>query len=156
MEGICSSNNLLVYIDEVSYVSMRLDFNLTANGLGRAVFMKEQITRPISDHMVSYQAMCIQWQLRLTLTLLELKNRGQLLIFSAQGKKQSKRYHTASNGTYGVSVMLRPGCRFFAASTSGYVTSFPVLTKKEPLFGKIYYCRKGRNNKGFLHYLQSR
>jgi hypothetical protein len=40
---------------------------------------------------------------------------------------------TASNVTYGVSVMLLPRCRFFAASTSGevHVTSFPVLVKKK-------------------------
>jgi hypothetical protein len=38
---------------------------------------------------------------------------------------------TESNGTYRVSVMLRPGCRFFAASTSGEVTSFPVLVKQK-------------------------
>jgi hypothetical protein len=42
----------------------------------------------------------------------------------------------------GVSVMLRPGCRFFAASTSGEVISFPVLAKKNHCLIKSITARK--------------
>ena len=38
--------------------------------------------------------------------------------------------------------MLRPGCRFFAASTSGEVTSFPVLAKKNHCLVKSITARK--------------
>ena len=41
-----------------------------------------------------------------------------------------------------MSVMLRPGCRFFAASTSGEVTSFPVLAKKNLCLVKPITARK--------------
>jgi hypothetical protein len=54
----------------------------------------------------------------------------------------SKVWITASNGTYGVSVMLRPGCRFFAASISGEVTSFPVLAQKNHCLIQSITARK--------------
>ena len=51
-------------------------------------------------------------------------------------------YSTASNGTYGVSVMLRTGCRFFSASEPREVTSFPVLVKNIHCLVKSITARK--------------
>ena len=53
-----------------------------------------------------------------------------------------------SNAPTGVSVFRR-----FNIGRGDFISSF---SKKEPLFGKTYYCTEGRDNKGFLLYRQSR
>jgi hypothetical protein len=43
-------------------------------------------------------------------------------------------------------------------ATTGMSVFSPLQhrARNEPTFGKIYYCTEGRNNKGFLHFRQSR
>jgi hypothetical protein len=50
----------------------------------------------------------------------------------------------------------RTGMLFFHRFNIGRGNLISSFSEKEPLFGKIYYCTEGRDNKGFLHYQQSR
>jgi hypothetical protein len=50
--------------------------------------------------------------------------------------------NTASYRTYGVSMMLRPGCGFFTASEPEEASSFPVLGKRIHCLVKSIIARK--------------